>query len=87
MVRHITVNDINVGRNVDEILRLIKAHQFVEVSELVSERSTLPSQSKDLSSSTFYFNLKHNRLNQIRKINFKSSKFISTLNIVSNINY
>lgn len=33
VVRHITVNDINVGRNVDEILRLIKAHQFVEVSE------------------------------------------------------
>jgi alkyl hydroperoxide reductase subunit AhpC len=32
VVRHITVNDINVGRNVDEILRLIKAHQFVEVS-------------------------------------------------------
>ena len=32
IVRHITINDINVGRNVDEILRLIKAHQFVEVS-------------------------------------------------------
>jgi alkyl hydroperoxide reductase subunit AhpC len=35
VVRHITVNDINVGRNVDEILRLIKAHQFVEVSATV----------------------------------------------------
>jgi hypothetical protein len=38
VVRHITVNDINVGRNVDEILRLIKAHQFVEVSELVQQK-------------------------------------------------
>ena len=31
IVRQITCNDISVGRNVDEILRLIKAHQFVEV--------------------------------------------------------
>jgi hypothetical protein len=30
-VRQITINDLNVGRNVDEIIRLIKAHQFVEV--------------------------------------------------------
>ena len=32
VVRQITCNDISVGRNVDEILRLLKAHQFVEVS-------------------------------------------------------
>ncbi len=30
VIRHITCNDLPVGRNVDEILRLIKAFQFVE---------------------------------------------------------
>ena len=30
MIRHITINDLPVGRNVDEALRLIKAFQFVE---------------------------------------------------------
>ena len=30
MVRQITINDLPVGRNVDEILRLVKAYQFVE---------------------------------------------------------
>lgn len=30
VLRQITVNDLPVGRNVDEILRLIKAFQFVE---------------------------------------------------------
>jgi alkyl hydroperoxide reductase subunit AhpC len=30
-IRQITVNDLPVGRNVDEIIRLIKAFQFVEV--------------------------------------------------------
>ena len=29
-IRQITVNDLPVGRNVDEIIRLIKAFQFVE---------------------------------------------------------
>jgi len=29
-IRQITINDLPVGRSVDEILRLIKAHQFVE---------------------------------------------------------
>jgi peroxiredoxin (alkyl hydroperoxide reductase subunit C) len=29
-LRQITVNDLPVGRNVDEIIRLIKAFQFVE---------------------------------------------------------
>ncbi|RYY79681.1 hypothetical protein EON63_17095 [archaeon] len=29
-LRQITVNDLPVGRNVDEILRLVKAFQFVE---------------------------------------------------------
>lgn len=30
IVRHITVNDLSVGRSIDEVLRLIKAFQFVE---------------------------------------------------------
>ena len=30
IVRHITVNDLPVGRNVNEILRLVKAFQYVE---------------------------------------------------------
>lgn len=30
-LRQITVNDLPVGRNVDEILRLVKAFQFVDV--------------------------------------------------------
>lgn len=30
VVRHITVNDLPVGRCVDEVLRLVKAFQFVE---------------------------------------------------------
>ena len=30
IVRHITINDLPVGRSVDETLRLIKAFQFVE---------------------------------------------------------
>ena len=30
MIRHSTINDLPVGRNVDEALRLIKAFQFVE---------------------------------------------------------
>jgi len=29
-VRHITINDLPVGRNVDEVLRVVKAFQFVE---------------------------------------------------------
>lgn len=29
-IRHATVNDLPVGRNVDEVLRVIKAFQFVE---------------------------------------------------------
>lgn len=29
-LRQITVNDLPVGRNVDEILRLVKAFQFVD---------------------------------------------------------
>ena len=30
ILRHITVNDLPVGRNVDETIRLVKAFQFVE---------------------------------------------------------
>ncbi len=30
ILRQITVNDLPVGRNVDEVLRLVKAFQFVE---------------------------------------------------------
>ena len=30
MIRHMTINDLPVGRNVDEALRLIKAFQYVE---------------------------------------------------------
>ena len=30
ILRHITVNDLPVGRNVDEVLRLVKAFQYVE---------------------------------------------------------
>ena len=30
ILRQITVNDLPVGRNVDEIIRLVKAFQFVE---------------------------------------------------------
>ena len=30
VVRQITINDLPVGRSVDEVLRLIKAFQFVE---------------------------------------------------------
>lgn len=30
IVRHITVNDLPVGRSVDEVLRIVKAFQFVE---------------------------------------------------------
>ena len=29
-LRHMTVNDANVGRNVDETLRLLKAFQFAD---------------------------------------------------------
>ena len=29
-VRHVTINDLPVGRNVDEVLRVIKAFQFVD---------------------------------------------------------
>ena len=36
-VRQITINDLMVGRNVDEIIRLIKAHQFVEVRCVLSK--------------------------------------------------
>jgi len=30
VLRHATVNDANVGRNVDETLRLVKAFQFAD---------------------------------------------------------
>lgn len=30
ILRQITINDLPVGRSVDEILRLIKAYQYVE---------------------------------------------------------
>lgn len=30
IVRHITINDLPVGRSVDEVLRLVNAFQFVE---------------------------------------------------------
>ena len=30
VVRHITINDLPVGRSVDEVLRLVNAFQFVE---------------------------------------------------------
>ncbi len=30
IVRHVTINDLSVGRSVDEVLRVIKAFQFVE---------------------------------------------------------
>lgn len=30
MVRQVTVNDLPVGRSVDETIRLVKAYQFVE---------------------------------------------------------
>lgn len=30
IVRHITINDLPVGRSVDEVLRLLNAFQFVE---------------------------------------------------------
>jgi alkyl hydroperoxide reductase subunit AhpC len=30
VIRHSTINDLPVGRNVDEVLRLLKAFQFVE---------------------------------------------------------
>jgi alkyl hydroperoxide reductase subunit AhpC len=30
VVRHISINDLPVGRNVDEILRLVENFQFVE---------------------------------------------------------
>ena len=30
IVRHVTINDLPVGRNVDEALRIIKAFQFFE---------------------------------------------------------
>lgn len=29
-IRHVTVNDLPVGRSVDEALRVLKAFQFVE---------------------------------------------------------
>jgi alkyl hydroperoxide reductase subunit AhpC len=29
-LKQITINDLSVGRSVDEILRLVKAYQFVE---------------------------------------------------------
>lgn len=30
ILKHISINDLNVGRNVDEVLRLVKAFQFSE---------------------------------------------------------
>ena len=31
VIRQVTLNDLPVGRNVDEVIRLIKAFQFVDV--------------------------------------------------------
>jgi alkyl hydroperoxide reductase subunit AhpC len=41
-LRQITVNDLPVGRNVDEILRLIKAFQFVDKHGEVCPANWIP---------------------------------------------
>jgi alkyl hydroperoxide reductase subunit AhpC len=31
VLRHVTINDLPVGRNVDEVLRVVKAFQYTDV--------------------------------------------------------
>lgn len=63
-LRQVTVNDLPVGRSVDEIIRLIKAFQFVEANGEVCPANWQPgaktmkadpTESKAYFSSKFYF--------------------------------
>jgi len=42
IVRHVTINDLPVGRNVEEVLRVVKAFQFVEEHGEVCPSSWTP---------------------------------------------
>lgn len=61
-LRQITCNDLPVGRNVDEIIRLIKAFQYVEVHGEVCPANWQPgdlTMSADPVKSKAYFNAKN----------------------------
>jgi alkyl hydroperoxide reductase subunit AhpC len=62
VLRQITVNDLPVGRNVDEIIRLIKAFQFVELHGEVCPANWQPGDATmkaDPTGSQSYFNATH----------------------------
>jgi len=42
IVRQVTINDLPVGRNVDETLRLVKAFQYTDVNEVVCPAGWVP---------------------------------------------
>lgn len=44
MIRSVSINDIEVGRNIDEILRLVKAFQFADVHGEVCPEGWRPGQ-------------------------------------------
>jgi len=61
-LRQITINDLPVGRNVDEIIRLIKAFQFVELHGEVCPANWQPGDATmkpDPKGSQSYFNATH----------------------------
>jgi len=45
MIRHITMNDPPVGRNVDEVLRLVQAYQYTDVHGEVCPSGWTPGKS------------------------------------------
>ena len=72
-LRQITCNDLPVGRNVDEILRLIKALQFLEVHGEVCPANWQPgdaTMNPDPTKSKAYF---HGKLIMKRLISLNSS--------------
>ena len=34
ILRHYSINDLSVGRNIDEVLHLVKAYQYADVHEV-----------------------------------------------------
>ena len=44
MIRSIMINDIQVGRSVDEVLRLVKAFQFTDIHGEVCPEGWIPGQ-------------------------------------------
>ena len=54
VVRQITMNDPPVGRNVDEILRLVKAYKFTDEHGEVCPANWIPGKDTVRKNSTFY---------------------------------